>query len=56
MHGLEHEVRASVAMVLDLDIVKVGYERLLLSTTVDKLSIGVSPRDSIPNRACKRAS
>jgi len=31
MHGLEHEVRAAVNMILELDIIKVCDHMLLLS-------------------------
>lgn len=27
MHGLEHEVRAAVNMVMELDLIKVGFRR-----------------------------
>lgn len=33
MHGLEHEVRAAISMIMDLDMVKVG-------TAISELGVG----------------
>lgn len=38
MHGLEHEVRTAVSMLLDLDIVKVRTSYVLLSVPISLLS------------------
>ena len=54
MHGLEHEVRAAVSMLLDLDIVKVSV--LLLHAIVihdSKVFADLPSRDPLPDRTCK---
>lgn len=48
MHGLEHEVRAAVNMILELDVIKVGTIRFH-RIVVTNFSSGIPPRDSLPN-------
>ncbi len=56
MHGLEHEVRAAVSMLLDLDIVKVYFAPALFPSLSHLISgVDFPSRDSLPNRACERA-
>ena len=55
MHGLEHEVRAAVTMLLELDIVKVSPVRTVIWQTLSSLAV-LPPRDPLPDRARQRAS
>lgn len=48
MHGLEHEVRAAVNMIMDLDLIKVRVN-LSFSEIRSNMCTGVSPRNSVPN-------
>jgi hypothetical protein len=54
MHGVEHEVRAAVAMVLELDIIKVTNVILIGVLWLNTTLIGIPSRDSLPNRTGER--
>ena len=49
MHGLEHEVRAAITMLLDLDIVKVMRIVSMRSRMCAYRSVDLPPRDSLPD-------
>lgn len=53
MHGLEHEVRAAVAMILELDAIKVLYFVCLFFSIMRIshliVSAGIPSRDTVPN-------
>jgi hypothetical protein len=50
MHGLEHEVRAAVNMILELDIIKVRGNMLNIHGLLNRCA-GFPSRDSLSNRA-----
>jgi hypothetical protein len=57
MHGLEHEVRNAVTLIMELDIVKVcpsPGQRIMPNLILTPP--GLSSRDSLPDRARQRAS
>jgi hypothetical protein len=55
MHGLEHEVRSAVLMVLELDVVKVrSYFDPLYLATLTLIKSVIPPRDPIPTRTRQR--
>ena len=48
MHGLEHEVRNAITLIMDLDIVKA---RAFSAINISSLTVllGFSPRNSLPD-------
>ena len=48
MHGLEHEVRAAVNMILELDIIKVRGNMLNIHGLLNRCA-GFPSRDSLSN-------
>jgi hypothetical protein len=49
MHGLEHEVRAAVNMILELDIIKVR-QSLFIASRLFNFCAGFPSRDPLSNR------
>jgi len=50
MHGLEHEVRTAVNMIMELDVIKVTYQHVWRSLLTKLHHLGLPPRDSLPDR------
>lgn len=58
MHGLEHEVRSAVMMVLELDVIQASVTLVadLAASNQGNASLDLPSRDSVPDRACQRTS